>query len=203
MWYSGLPDGMWGENGQVNGNGQAMTSYDSYFNPLTNQWSNPTAWSITARFEHRFTPQFYVDLSVGRRRQVERPRRRIRRPQRRWGGAPGDQGRLYLVGATWLIGADIGWNPVTNLNFDLELMYQGANQDKPNGFVGTIYNVGGAGGPTSCRAPGKAIRAASPAVSASHATSDRSRSVGGQPRSESSGAFWLLRCASGRPETVG
>jgi hypothetical protein len=24
---------------------------------------------------------------------------------------------------TWLVGADIGWNPVTNHNFDLELMY--------------------------------------------------------------------------------
>ena len=28
---------------------------------------------------------------------------------------------------TWLVGADLGWNPVNNLNFDLELMYQGMN----------------------------------------------------------------------------
>ncbi|RBP15732.1 hypothetical protein DFR50_1071, partial [Roseiarcus fermentans] len=38
------------------------------------------------------------------------------------------------------------WNPVTNLNFDLELMYQSTNQTKPSGFLGTVYNVGGAGG---------------------------------------------------------
>ncbi|WP_210209061.1 porin, partial [Roseiarcus fermentans] len=29
VWYSGLPDAMWGENGQVNGNGQAMAMYDT------------------------------------------------------------------------------------------------------------------------------------------------------------------------------
>ena len=38
---------MWGENGQVNGNGQPMYLPDAYFNPLTNSWSKPTAWSIT------------------------------------------------------------------------------------------------------------------------------------------------------------
>ena len=67
VWYSGLPDMMWGENGQVNGNGQPMYMQDAYFNPLTNQWSKPTAWSVSALIEHHFTPQFYLDLegSVG------------------------------------------------------------------------------------------------------------------------------------------
>ena len=41
VWYSGLPDAMNGENGQVNGNGQPMFMADAYFNPLTNQWSIP------------------------------------------------------------------------------------------------------------------------------------------------------------------
>src|SRR5208283_4272659 len=58
VWYSGLPDGMWGENGQVNGNGQPMYLADAFFNPLTNSWSKPTAWSVAALFEHHFTPQF-------------------------------------------------------------------------------------------------------------------------------------------------
>ena len=68
VWYSGLPDMMWGENGQVNGNGQPMFMQDAFFNPLTNQWSTPTAWSVSALIEHHFTPQFYLDLegSVGR-----------------------------------------------------------------------------------------------------------------------------------------
>jgi hypothetical protein len=143
VWYSGLPDGMWGEDGQVNGNGQPMYISDAYFNPSTNQWSSPTAWSVSALVEHHFTPQFYVDLegSVG---------------GIKWSNMGGG---CYLLGygcaaaqavngplspsaTSWIIGADLGWNPVTNLNFDLELMYQDTNQQRPSGFLGTIYNPG-------------------------------------------------------------
>ena len=147
VWYSGLPDMMWGENGQVNGNGQSMYMSDAYFNPLTNQWSKPTAWSVSALIEHHFTPQFYLDLegSVG---------------QLKWsnqgggcslyglgcGAAQFAQGPLSPSATTWLVGADLGWNPVTNLNFDLELMYQSTNQSTPSGFIGTVYNTGGVGG---------------------------------------------------------
>ena len=73
---------------------------------------------------------------------------------------------------TWLIGADLGWNPVTNLNFDLELMYQSTNQSAPSGFLGTIYNCGQRTS-SSCRATGKATATVSPAASASPVTSDR------------------------------
>ncbi len=147
VWYSGLPDMMWGENGQVNGNGQSMYMSDAYFNPLTNQWSKPTAWSVSALIEHHFTPQFYLDLegSVG---------------QLKWsnqgggcyiygygcGAAQFVQGALSPTATTWLVGADLGWNPVNNLNFDLELMYQSTNQSAPSGFIGTVYNTGGVGG---------------------------------------------------------
>ena len=126
VWYSGLPDMMWGENGQVNGNGQSMYMSDAYFNPLTNQWSKPTAWSVSALIEHHFTPQFYLDLegSVG---------------QLKWsnqgggcyiygygcGAAQFVQGALSPSATTWLVGADLGWNPVNNLNFDLELDVSG------------------------------------------------------------------------------
>ena len=143
VWYSGLPDMMWGENGQVNGNGQPMFMQDAFFNPITNQWSKPTAWSISALVEHHFTPTFYLDLegSVG---------------QLKWNNMGGGcyilgfgcgvaqfaQGPVSPSATTWLIGADLGWNPVTNLNFDLELMYQDTNQEKPSGFLGTVYNWG-------------------------------------------------------------
>ena len=143
VWYSGLPDMMWGENGQVNGNGQSMYMSDAFFNPITNQWSTPTAWSVSALIEHHFTPQFYVDLegSVG---------------QLKWSNQGGGcyilgfgcgvaqfaQGAISPSATTWLVGADLGWNPVTNLNFDLELMYQGTNQSAPSGFLGTVYNWG-------------------------------------------------------------
>ena len=102
---------------------------DAFFNPLTNQWSKPTAWSVSALIEHHFTPQFYLDLegSVG---------------QLKWsnqgggcniygfgcGAAQFVQGALSPSATTWLVGADLGWNPVNNLNFDLELMYQSTNQ---------------------------------------------------------------------------
>ena len=46
-------------------------------------------------------------------------------------------GPLSPSATTWIIGADLGWNPVTNLNFDLELMYQSTNQQRPSGFIGT------------------------------------------------------------------
>ena len=175
VWYSGLPDMMWGENGQVNGNGQSMYMSDAFFNPLTNQWSKPTAWSVSALIEHHFTPQFYLDLegSVG---------------QLKWsnqgggcyvygfgcGAAQFVQGPLSPSATTWLVGADLGWNPVNNLNFDLELMYQSTNQKQPSGFIGTVYNFGRrSAAPFWCRATGTASATASPAASASPVTSDR------------------------------
>jgi hypothetical protein len=138
-WYSGLPDAMNGENGQVNGNGQPMILGDAYFNPLTNAWSTPRAWSVSTLIEHHWTPTIYTDLegSVG---------------GINWSGMNGGicipgtacvgTGVLSPKAITYLIGADIGWNPVTNLNFDLELMYQHVNQDRPTALVGTVYNTG-------------------------------------------------------------
>ncbi len=140
VWYSGLPDAMNGENGQVNGNGQPMILADAYFNPLTNSWSTPTAWSVSGLLEHHWTPTFYTDLeaSVG---------------QMLWSGMGGGfcfGGAAGCVGTgvlsphttTWLVGADVGWNPVTNLNFDLELMYQHTTQNQPSALIGTVLNNG-------------------------------------------------------------
>ena len=139
VWYSGIPDAMNGENGQVNGNGQPMILADSYFNPITNSWSTPTAWSVSGLLEHHWTPTFYTDLeaSVG---------------QILWSGMGGGvvvpgvgsfgTGVLSPHTTTWLVGADVGWNPVTNLNFDLELMYQHTVQNQPSALIGTVFNNG-------------------------------------------------------------
>jgi hypothetical protein len=138
VWYSGIPDAMNGENGQVNGNGQPMILADSYFNPLTNSWSTPTAWSVSGLLEHHWTPTIYTDLeaSVG---------------QVLWSGMGGSvctvagcigTGVLSPHTTTWVLGADVGWNPVTNLNFDLELMYQHTNQNMPSANIGTVLNTG-------------------------------------------------------------
>ena len=58
-------------------------------------------------------------------------------------GWPSSEAARFRRNATsWIIGADLGWNPVTNLNFDLELMYQDTTQEKPSGFIGTVFNNG-------------------------------------------------------------
>jgi hypothetical protein len=145
-WYSGLPDGMWGENGQVNGNGQPMYLADAYFNPLHNNWAKPTAWSVSGLLEHHFTPQFYVDLegSIGGVNWSNQGGCSYTAVTSGLcpGGLAGLGGPLSPHAFTWLVGADLGWNPVNNLNFDLELMYQAVNQETPNGVVGTIYDLG-------------------------------------------------------------
>ncbi len=142
-WYSGLPDGMWSEDGAVNGNGQPMNLADAFFNPLTNSWSKPTAWSVSALIEHHFTPQFYLDLegsvggikwsNMGGGCNITLPSCLL---------AQGAQGPMSPSAISWIVGADLGWNPVTNLNFDLEMMYQSTNQATPSGFLGTVYNYG-------------------------------------------------------------
>ena len=63
--YSGIPDQMWGENGQVNRNGLQQFIGDAYFNGLT--WGAPSAWSLEAVFfQHFFTPEIcvYPEASV-------------------------------------------------------------------------------------------------------------------------------------------
>ena len=139
IWYSGLPDGIWGENGQVNGNGQPMFLADAAFDPVANAWATPTAWSVTTLFEHHFAPTVYGNLegSVG---------------GLNWSGQGGGcplyaacdgaliPGGLSPHSTSWIVGAGLGWNPAANLNFDLELMHQYTIQETPSGLVGTIYN---------------------------------------------------------------
>ena len=53
-----INDGMWSENGQVNGNGQADDlGADAFFNPITNHGQRRRAWSVLALLEHHFTPR--------------------------------------------------------------------------------------------------------------------------------------------------
>jgi len=147
VWYSGLLDGMWGERGQVNGNGQPMFMADAAFDPIANAWVKPTAWSISLLFEHRFAEAFYLDLegSIGG----------LSWSNQRGGclvhGAGCDAyqtlpGGLSPHATSWIVGGDLGWNPAANLNFDLELMYQNTIQDRPSGLVGAVYNWDGSGG---------------------------------------------------------
>ena len=173
IWYSGIPGAMRGEGGQVNGNGQPMFLYDTAWNPLTNQWSTPTAWSVSALLEHHFTPAFYIDLE-GSYGHVHWSNAGggcnflLRRLRRR----AGDPGRDLAEREHVARRTDIGWMPVTNLNFDLELMYQSTVQDRPSGALGRS-TTSAASAARSSLPTGKATRAASLAASASPVTSDR------------------------------
>ena len=148
VWYSGLLDGMWGENGQTNGNGQPMFLADSFFNPVTNQWAQaegmvrlgPARAPLDAGLLHRFR-------SLDRRRRVEQHGRRLELRAAASSSPRPRQAPVSPRALSWIIGTDIGWSPVTNLNFDLELMYQATTQSAPSGFLGTVYNAGGVGGP--------------------------------------------------------
>ncbi|WP_158812571.1 porin [Methylocapsa sp. S129] len=131
IWYSGIPDGMWGENGAVNGNGLAMTVGDTYFAGLNAAgqavWATPTAWSIGATLEHHFSPVFSIDPQVSY-------------AQLHWSGSLGE---LSSNSESWIVGAVAHWDPVPLLDFAFELMYQNTHQSTPLnwGTTGTIDGV--------------------------------------------------------------
>jgi hypothetical protein len=116
-WYSGLPDGMWGENGATNGNGQQFALADTYYNGTG--WQTPTAWSVTAEFDHTFNPEFTASLegSVG---------------GISWGG--GTNASVVSNATTWLIGGVAHYDPVKNLDFEFELLYQSTSSSTPNSY---------------------------------------------------------------------
>jgi len=125
-WYSGLPDAMDGELGMVNGNGQQMALADTYENPTGASFATPQAWSVSAELDHHFSPQFVgsIEGSYG---------------QVRWTGT---ESALGLGGGstvsntnTWLVGVVAHWIPVTNLDFEFEVLYQQSETQTPNGFV--------------------------------------------------------------------
>jgi hypothetical protein len=116
-WYSGLPDGMWGENGEVNGNGKQMALADTYFNPSGFSVATPSIWSITSEVTHHFSPEFSGSLE-GSYGQV------------RWTGT--DFSSVVSNSHSWLAGVVAHWDPVKNLDFEFELLYQDSWTAVPN-----------------------------------------------------------------------
>ncbi len=94
IWYSGVSDAMWGENGAVNGNGIAMPVTDAFSNG-NGTWATPDAWSLTALGEFHFGPNFAIDPEVSyAQHQLDRHQHRPDLAQpgehpRRRGGALG------------------------------------------------------------------------------------------------------------------
>jgi hypothetical protein len=117
-WYSGIPDAMWTEGGDPNGNGQALSLGDAYYNGTS--WQTPTDWSITAELDHHFNPEFTASLE-GSYGQVN------------WSGS--NVNSMVSNGNSWLGGIVLHYDPVKNLDFEFELLYQASHSDTPNGYV--------------------------------------------------------------------
>jgi hypothetical protein len=131
IWYSGIPDGMWGENGAVNGNGLAMSVGDTYYATSVNaagkaisEWATPTTWMIGGTFEHHFSPVFSLDPQASY-------------AQLHWSNS---FGQLSNNSESFIVGAVAHWDPVPLLDFSFELMYQNTHMDTPAawGTTGTI-----------------------------------------------------------------
>jgi hypothetical protein len=140
--YSGLPDGMW--DGTPNDNGLAPNFGDTYFaanSPTVFGFATPTAWSVGATFEHHFSPVFSIDPegSYG---------------QLHWTNS---QGQLPTNTTMFIVGAVGHWDPVPQLDFALELLYENIHQSTPtnwniipgglvNGVFKTAYPANNADG---------------------------------------------------------
>lgn len=128
IWYSGIPDAMWGENGAVNGNGLAMSIGDAYYAGKVKGaavWATPTAWSVSGTLEHHFSPQFSIDPEAAY-------------AQLNWSNS---LGQLSSKSTTYIVGSAAHWDPVVNLDFELELLYQHTTQSTPGLYgkpIGTI-----------------------------------------------------------------
>ena len=120
VWYSGLPDAMWGENGAVNGNGQQMALADTYLNYDGQTWATPKVWSVSSEITHHFSPEFAGSLE-GSYGQVQ------------WSGTNATS--MVSNSYSWLAGVVAHWDPVKNLDFEFELLYQYSHTNQPLGFV--------------------------------------------------------------------
>jgi hypothetical protein len=129
--YSGMAPGemMWGEGGAVNGNGQQLALADT-FSEGGGRWATPTAWSISAVLNHHFSPQFSIS------------------PEGSYGEVhwTGDPVGVLSDGKTYIVGAVAHYDPVVNLDFELELLYQNSQSDRPAGLLAGRPWQGGADG---------------------------------------------------------
>jgi hypothetical protein len=125
IYYSGMAPGemMWGEGGAVNGNGQQLALADTFYEGL-GRWATPTAWSVSAYLEHHFTPEFSLSplFSYG---------------EVAWTGDPTG---VLTDGRTYIAGGVAHYAPVTNLDFEFEVLYQNSQSDRPAALaIGTPW----------------------------------------------------------------
>jgi hypothetical protein len=145
IWYSGIPDAMWGEDGAVNGNGLAMSIGDTYYAGIAGgvaHWATPRAWSISATYEHSFSPSF----SVGPEASFS---------QLNWTNS---LGQLPSDARSLVIGAVAHWYPVPVLDFNFELLYQNTRQSAPLLYIAKVGTIDGTPAPFPNESDGFASR---------------------------------------------
>jgi hypothetical protein len=120
-YLSGVNDGMWGEQGAVNGNGLAMSIGDTY-SYAPGQWATPTAWSMASYFEHHFSPTVFVDPEISYL-------------QVHWSNSGG---QLPSNADSLIVGGIAHWDPVPHLDFAFETLYETTHQSTPG-----LYAAGG------------------------------------------------------------
>ena len=130
-WYSGIPDAMWGEDGATNGNGQAMAVGDAFSNG-DGTWAKPTAWSVMGYGQFVVNPQITLQLEGGY-------------AELNWNDKSAIGLNLY-DSKSFLVGGLIHYDPVKNLDFALETMYQSTTNSQP---IGYFPGGGGPGSTTS------------------------------------------------------
>jgi hypothetical protein len=120
--YSGLADAMNGENGAVNGNGQAMALADTYYTYDGEFWQTPTAWSVSGEIDHHFSPQWVGSLE-GAYGEIN------------WSGNGGYES-MVSNSRSYIVGAVAHWDPLGTpaLDFSFELLYQNTHTDQPSGY---------------------------------------------------------------------
>jgi hypothetical protein len=118
--YSGLNDGMNGEAGQqVSGNGQADSFADAFYNG-NGTWATPTAWSVAGYAQFAVSPT--VTLGVeGSYAQIN------------WSGLLNPT--VVSNSKSFIVGGVAHYDPVKNLDFEFELLYESTNTAVPSGYI--------------------------------------------------------------------
>jgi hypothetical protein len=135
--YSGMTTSGWdySQGLNMNGNGYLYALADAVGDGFNN-WSYPTTWEFAADAEFHLTPQFAIDpeISYGNITWSNR-------------SAFGPFWALEGDAYSWLGGAVFSYTPVTNLSFNLELVYQYTHWDAPaNALAAYYYPAGSASG---------------------------------------------------------
>ena len=129
MVYSGIT--VDGGCGSWTGNGLAMTCGDTYYAGLTPGgtpvWATPTTWTVGATMEHHFNPYFSLDPEISY-------------ANLHWSNS---QGQLSNNSTSWIGGVVGHWDPVPQLDFELDLLYQATHQSTPGNYTGVITNTAG------------------------------------------------------------